>query len=787
MTFRQITRSILEGIKIGIHWVLTAQWMRRLQIDILTSFVFILTIAFGLIIVFYNFRINEGILELATNLIDDVSAKNIYNVQDLLKSMEDNVKVGQAIIQKPNDIGLQNTVQNEFLSQMILQNPPMQTLSFANIEGNMVQCYRTDKNHRYLTDKTRPVPDGTAYALREVHRTDPMFETWAYYNESAVELARETANTTKYDPRTRDWFTAGAANKTFDWSPMYYSFTAKLISFAASQPLFDDKNQFFGIAATSSRIGVVSEFMEAHPFGKNGIQLLIDDKGYIIAMPGVEVQKKVEEAQRPISLDDLGDPVILAAYSFYQENPLSKFIFKVDGVEWLVSFTPLDYGTLHWALILLAPTSDYLGPLLKTQKQVIYVCSVVIFLSILLSIFTSKRISRPIIKLTYEIEKIRQFDLASDIDIVSNIKEVRMITDALKSMKNTLRAFGYYVPKQIVNRLLETGERVQLGGKTETLTLFFSDIYNFTTISEKMAPEALMTHLSEYLDALSQIIIQNKGTIDKYTGDNIMAFWGAPVEIADHAAWGCRTALLCQYHLNRINHKWQYEGKPTFETRIGLHSGEAVVGNIGTSERLNYTAIGDSVNIASRLEGLNKAYHTKILISEDTRKKIGETFLCRPLDIVAVKGKEKGIKVYELFGEYKNVVDILPERAHETLAKEFTKGFDLYIEKKFAEAQQIFKDLLKDYPSDYATQIYIERCGQYIKTPPPSDWDGTSRFAYLESPKVEMKKDYPMTIDNLPKSVDSPLLPSPKPPSAVAPKDLPKPPSENPPSDEKGS
>lgn len=220
-----------------------------------------------------------------------------------------------------------------------------------------------------------------------------------------------------------------------------------------------------------------------------------------------------------------------------------------------------------------------------------------------------------------------------------------------RSRKWITSVFGKYVSPVVIDSLIKNPEKLNLGGEKRNITIFFSDIRGFTPISEKLEPEELVHLLNEYLTEMTNIILKNQGLVDKYMGDAIMAFWGAPLDQPDHAEMACLSSLEMINKLKELQKKWKNEGIPSFDIGIGINSGDAIVGNMGSSSRFDYTAMGDNVNLASRLEGLNKTYGTTIIISENTQKIIKDKFVTKKLDTVKVKGKEKPIVIYELISK----------------------------------------------------------------------------------------------------------------------------------------
>ena len=251
------------------------------------------------------------------------------------------------------------------------------------------------------------------------------------------------------------------------------------------------------------------------------------------------------------------------------------------------------------------------------------------------------------------------------------------------------------------------------------MTIHFSDIVGFTSISEGLDPTELVQHLAEYLDAMTSVLRDHDGTIDKFMGDGILAFFNAPNEVQAHAAQACRAALAAHGRLLALRPQWEAAGKPVFRARIGLHTGEVLVGNIGTPDRFAYTVIGDAVNLASRLEALNKVYGTSILASEEVMQVAGPGFEWRRLDRVAVVGRHAGTLVVELLGERGNVPStVLHARSL------YEEALEAYFERRFAEAAAGFRAAAALLPGNHAAEAMARRADTYQHLPPAVTWDG---------------------------------------------------------------
>ena len=287
-----------------------------------------------------------------------------------------------------------------------------------------------------------------------------------------------------------------------------------------------------------------------------------------------------------------------------------------------------------------------------------------------------------------------------------------------REKKKIRGAFQYYLTASVINELLKDPTKLKLGGDKKDLTVMFSDIRGFTTISEKLTPEELVHLLNEYLTAMTDIVFKYEGLLDKYIGDAIMAVFGAPVDQPDHALRSCRTALEMMATLKGLQQKWAAEGRPFVDIGVGINSGDMVVGNMGSNMRFDYTVMGDNVNLSSRLEGINKEYGTHIVISEYTYGVVKEEMFCRELDAVRVKGKKLPVKIYELICERKDAAE------HEEYIGRFHAGLAHYKAARWDEGIAAFKSVLEIRPDDPPAKLYIQRCQDLKENPPEGEWDG---------------------------------------------------------------
>ncbi len=279
--------------------------------------------------------------------------------------------------------------------------------------------------------------------------------------------------------------------------------------------------------------------------------------------------------------------------------------------------------------------------------------------------------------------------------------------------------FSRYMSDLLIQDLLKNPDKLKLGGEKRVLTVFFSDLAGFTSLSEKLAPEEVVGLLNRYLTAMTDIILASGGLIDKYEGDAIMAFWGAPVPQEDHAVRACLAALDNQSRLEDLRQEFLEAGLPPIYARIGINTGEMIIGNMGSSQRFDFTVIGDSVNLASRLEGAGKEYGISILISEDTYSRAADRIEVRELDLLQVKGKDKTVRIYELLAP-KGQLSETQQQGREL----FQKGLALYRDQKWEEAKSQFQRVLSLLPDDGPSTTFLRRCDQFQEAPPEKTWDG---------------------------------------------------------------
>jgi adenylate cyclase len=660
-------------------------------------------------IVTYNyFKNKEIILELGDDLIDQTNKTVIEETMNYFLPASILPKISARLVET-GVISDDNREQIELFTMSVLKSYPHICMFFiGDDQGNYTRAWS--------------LPNGTMECRIIRRDIKPATNTFKYWNDKFEVFKTVTSTKINYDPRLRPWFIGVKRTKTNYWTDLYILFRNKKPGITSAYPVFDQKGKIVGIWGMDIELGDMSTFLQNLKIGKNGVAFIINDKNEIVSYPDSSVIAKEENGKlRPVRVEELGNKAIKKAFRNYELTGKNKSFIESQGKRYLASFTDFPKSfPAPWKVGLVVPEDTFIGQAKFLIRETLLICVGIFFIALIVAMIIARSISQPIKLLSEETKKIKDFHLEDPVEIRSYIKEIQSMRDAISAMKTGLQSFRKYVPAELVRRLVQTGEESRLGGQKKELTVFFSDIADFTPLAEQMSPEQLMLHLSEYFDELTKILSEHQGTVDKYIGDAILAFWGAPVPDEDHAFHACQAALICQEKLQHLNQQWQSEGKSPLDTRIGISTGETVVGNVGSRERMNYTVIGDNVNLASRLEGVNKLYRTNIIVNSATYEKVADKFWFRPLDIVAVKGKREGTTIYELAGRRTNGEK--DETAE--FCQEFTKGFNTYLARDWEGACRIFADLSNKYPLDAPTELFLYRCQQYRENPPGEDWQG---------------------------------------------------------------
>jgi adenylate cyclase len=414
----------------------------------------------------------------------------------------------------------------------------------------------------------------------------------------------------------------------------------------------------------------------------------------------------------PVAARALQEP---ALKDLDRDRPLAATSFQLGGKVYLCTFRYLK-GTQDWIVAIVVPRDFYLGTLLQIRRQVLGLSLVLSIAIMVVGFLVIRSVVRSHSLILGETARMKEFEF-SPASNFSCLRDIAEVLDGLEKAKTAMRAMSKYVPVNLVRQLYHKGEEPVLGGKSCELSVLFTDIKDFTSFAEKMSPDGLAETLGRYLQVMAETIQGEQGTIDKYIGDAVMTFWNAPEAVPGHEILACRAALRCREALQKLYDSPAWGGAPRFETRFGLHRCVASVGHFGAPDRLNYTAIGDGINLTSRLEGLNKYYGTHMIVSESLQAAAKGVFEFRLLDRVAVKGKTESILIYELLAER---TEAQPRPAS---IDRYEEALVLFQRGDFASALKLLEAQDDDSPS----RVLAGRCREFLAHP-PQNWNGINTF-----------------------------------------------------------
>lgn len=526
-----------------------------------------------------------------------------------------------------------------------------------------------------------------------------------------IEFAHRRFEPTDFHVAERAWFKTGLATDEPQWFRVVDHPTGERPSIAFAGPI-DVYQERQGVLAIMIDYARLARFLSQLEVGRTGTAFIIDASGELVAAPDPDADE-LHVAKGDTKLLPLAR-IALATAGEDGRKQAWRSRLTSGGAAYEVALTPLPFP--GWSLATVIPEAEFLGPVETTLHRLIFGLAVGAVLAALASAALARSvIAAPLSRVVGELRHVESFALEQVRRHPSRLKEIASLSGAIAEMATGLSAFRKFIPADLVRGLLRQGVEARAGGSIQELSVMFIDIAGFTGLSERMG-DRVVPLLSRYLDLASEAVVANGGTIDKFIGDAVMAFWGAPQPQDDHALRCCRAALGCRRAIATSGIADDF-GQP-LQIRIGLNSGRMLVGNIGSELRLNYTVIGDAVNVASRLESANKSYGTQILIGEATERLARGTIVTREIDSIAVYGREEGFSVYELIGLVGE--DVSLEAAG--WIRRYQQGLANYRARRFAAALADFEAVLTERAHDRPAELMRDRCRHFADAAPDASW-----------------------------------------------------------------
>jgi len=623
--------------------------MIRFQVTISILFMAVILPVLTVILSYSYEENSKNLIKLSNDYIDHARDDSVATARNLLDPVAGTMRI-VAEVASANPNYFREEQSRNLLFQVLTSAEQIDAIYTSFEDGYHRVVTRIDADRR-RSDPRIPaaanwhssyIDSFAAGSARQRHRS--FFATWPI-------VIAQYADDTKLDIRTLPHYEAAKRTHALAIADPSINPDTGFPVISLGYPIIAG-DKFIGFIGTNITFKILSAYLASHRISPHSTTLIIDQSGRIIAhpVPGQGV-RKVNGKLVLATTADLADPAIERAVELHRATNSNRVQFNSDGQQDIGVFGPFPANfRIPWEVLIVAPLDDFIGPLKKTNQRIGLLILALIAAEVPLILVVAKRIARPIEAVTREMQQIQALNFAHTQPQDSFIREIHLLQQAVNLMSNSLRSFAAFVPIGIVRQLVESGRPLTLSGESRFLTIFFSDLENFSTVSEHLPPQQLMRQVSSYFEVVSGALTAESATIDKYIGDSVMAFWGAPSPVEDHIYHACVGALRAAYRVRRLNEQWARDGLPQMRMRVGLHCDNVVVGNVGSADRLSYTIMGDGVNVAARLEGLNKTFHTAICISDSVYNAVIDRIIARELQLVSVKGRQSKIMVYELIG-----------------------------------------------------------------------------------------------------------------------------------------
>jgi adenylate cyclase len=680
---------------------------RKLRIGFRTSIVtlFIAVVLFvGLTLVYLSFnRVTLIMQTAASTFIDKVAQLGADRIDAKFRNVRDSLEILAGLPSIQSAEIEDNSRLYGLMASMLRNNPQIFNLYVGYEDGSFLEMD--------VIDRARPefrsslgVDEDAVFRVVIISRTGASTTSpvTVYLSENLIPVA-ETKGPATYDPRQRPWYIdAFKDEKTL--------LTGPYVFFATGQPGYTLRKTLKegrrGVIAADLLLNRLEQMLGEQKFGHSGLALLFDETDRIVGHP--EMSRLMEEIpERGDELPRIGAiklPGLAKAIDAWRKGHASQQFFADEtGRTYVAAFHGIETaGNANIQLAVIAPLDEFFSRIIRERASLFALALAFVLGMLPLAIWIGSMLARSLRSLARQTDEIQHFQLTERPRLHSVIGEINELGRSVFAMRTMIRNFASFVPRPIVRQLVESGMSLQLGGTRREVTVLFTDVADFTAKTEKADPSEVMIYTSRYFATMSETIMQHHGTIDKFIGDAVMALWNAPDDDPDHVQHACEAVLACVRRNSELNATFRAAGWPPYATRFGLHVGDAVVGNVGSADRMNYTALGATINLASRLEGLNKSYGTRVLVSAAVRERAGERFAFRCVDEIRPKGFAEAVRIFELR-------DGTDQASESVLCQRWDVVYAAIRQNQPAAALVRVLDFLAQYPGDGVAQYHAER------------------------------------------------------------------------------
>ena len=683
---------------------LESRW--RLKPSILTAFI-LLTVPVFFTILAVTYLSNDTMARTNANeLVERFRADAINNIQNYFTPLK--TMIGSSAVVGSEQPGFYASNRSWKYFQSLLLHSPKLVAVYAGLEdGSFRQTRRIEpevKIHNQLP------PKGAVTANRLVDPKGRASEDRFDFLDAGGKDLGTSGEATTYDPRKRPWYEMAKEGRTTIITDPQVFATLGIIGFTVAAPFYHN-DKLAGVTALDIKLDGLSEYLSENKISPGTLSYLLDHQGRVIANSAKARTYNNERGQVEMQhITSIQNELAAVAFGARPREHEKIFSFNHAGKDYVASLSTLPPGFgKRWQLFIITPLDDFTSGFQRNNNRLFLFGLVAIVLQIIVIFYLAGVIASPLEKLAHKVNKIQDMGTENLPSLPSSIREISILSKAIDTLDSAVKSFAAFVPVGLVKQLLESDQKLELGGHSRFLTIFFSDLESFSTLSEELPAQELLLRVSAYLELVTRAVNQEHGTIDKFIGDGVMAFWGAPALLEDHAWRSCVAAVRIQHGMKILNARWQEQGLKPLNIRIGIHSDAVLVGNIGSKERMSYTALGDGVNIAARLEGVNKEYGTRICIGHRVYNEAGERLCVRPMDDVAVKGRRAKIKIYEVMGVLGSDPEFAPSAETLRLCELTRLAYDALSIENNPLALERYRAVLKEFPHDTVAIELVKR------------------------------------------------------------------------------
>lgn len=625
--------------------------------------------------------------DLSTDLIAEMSEGILARTVDIFEGAYEYLETNATLFADRGALG-RDQVFRLFWRQLELE-PNLFSIYAADPAGNLLQVRESPQLVTRYIDRSQ----------------DPPHEQVIYRDRDYQPIARITGGAL-YEARDQAWYIgAMAAQGNVNWSPVYRFSSTGHWGLTASRAVYDASDRLVAVLAVDVTLEGLSEFLAGERADRNAIAIIVDHEERLVAYPYfIELHAATDETRdRLPSIYDLSDQALVESYKAARSVEVAPggFAHVTTGSGLSRYRAHLYYFPGHWSggwkLFFVVPEYEVVRDASRLLSDAMVISAIVLITSVVFVYVLASHLFGPMRRLVKNTELVNQMRLGEIEHVPSRFREIQSMDAAILGMKTSLQTLAKFVPAAVARNLIESGKEAEVGGELTELTFFFSAVAEFGSLCRTLPPERITSLLAAQLDRFTRAILRSQGTIDNYLGEAIMAFWGAPVPVDDGPVRACSIALQCR----QIAERASGEG---MDNLFAIHRGPAIVGNIGSTLRMSYTAVGDHVELGWKLKALNQRYGTRIIVSHRIQAEASERFWFRKLDVLSLRDAET-LTLFELLGD--RAIPLAPDRAR--FVQAYEAGLDAIQGRRWQDAEARFESLAETWPGDHSVQLMLLR------------------------------------------------------------------------------